>query len=330
MNTWGTMRKVLLFFFLVTAGHVSCAQEGATPPEDYQRALRLIHAFGGSGNELTVAMELAERLATSHPNGGYAETLRAEALSTWQLNQQGQPAELRARIIALTDRALRLNPKLAQAHVARARALLRASEYEQANQAIDTALKLDSNLNGAMFLRADIFRRRGSLADAETWYLKFIAATADKPRQSNGYYWLGKAYQEAAGREQPSRRGPLMAKARTAYEKMLELHPDGAWQTVNLAIFLNDDAADFDAAERYAARALRMMEFPMARYHLAIARYQKLLSAMSGMDAKGYRQTVAQVQQSTGISLEDALEFARTYPQIHERLQLLQRRTRQN
>src|SRR5262249_15820395 len=128
MNTleW-QMQKVLLFLLLLAVGNISyAASKSESPPEEYQRALQLVHSFTGSGNQLAVGMQLGERLSTSHPNGGYAETLRAEALSTWRLNQEGQPAELRAHILALTDQALRLNPTLAQAHVARARALLRA------------------------------------------------------------------------------------------------------------------------------------------------------------------------------------------------------------
>jgi tetratricopeptide (TPR) repeat protein len=314
------MRKVFLFLVIAAAAQVASADSRSeSPPEEYQRALQLIHAFSGSGDQLNVAMQLAERLSKSHPKGGYAETLQAEALSTWRLGQDGRPAEVREQVISLTDQALRLNPNLAQAHVARARALVRASQYDQANGSIDSALKLDANLSGAMFLRAEIFRRTGQLAAAEEWYRKFIAATPDRPRQSNGYYWLGRAYQDAAGRD-PSRRSLLIANARTAYEKMLDLDPDGAWKTVNFAIFLNDDASDFVAAEKYAAKALSLMEFPMARYHLAIARYQKLLSGMDRMDEQGLRQAVAQVQQSTGVSLEDAFKFSKTYPAIWARL----------
>src|SRR2546427_13220473 len=81
---------------------------------------------------------------------------------------------LRAEIVRLTEEALRLNPQLAQAYVARARAVLRASKYDEANKAIDAALGLDPNLSGALFLRAEILRRTKRVSEAETWYLKFI------------------------------------------------------------------------------------------------------------------------------------------------------------
>lgn len=317
------MRKLLLNTILLLAVHGLCIADNNTHalPADYQRALLLIHTFSGAGNELDVAMQLAEKLSASHPGQGYSETLKAEALSTWRLDQRGGPTSVRMHVIALADQALRMNPKLAQAHVARARALVRASDYVEAYRSVDAALKLDPNLNGAMFMRAEIFRRTGMVAEAETWYQKFIDATADQRRKSNGYYWLAKTYQDALARD-PSQRNVLLPKARTAFESMLKLDPDGAWGNVNYAVFLNSEAVDFGAAERYAQRALSIMDFPMARYHLAIARYQKL--SLGNLRASELRQAVSQVHESTGISLEDAVEFVSPCVGMKARLQSVQ------
>jgi tetratricopeptide (TPR) repeat protein len=320
------MRKLLLEAILLLAAHGPCIADSNTQalPADYQRALLLIHTFSGAGNELNDAMQLAEKLATSHPGQGYSETLKAEALSTWQLDQRGGPTSVRMQVIALADEALRLNPKLAQAHVARARALARASDFVEAYRSVDAALKLDPNLNGAMFMRADIFRRTGMVAEAETWYLKFIDATADQRRKSNGYYWLAKTYQDGLSRD-PSQRSVLLPKARTAFESMLKLDPDGAYSNVNFAVFLNAEAVDFGAAERYAQKALSIMDFPMARYHVAIARYQKL--SLRDLRASELREAVAQIRDSTGISIEDAIEFVSPCLGMRARLQNVQTRT---
>jgi tetratricopeptide (TPR) repeat protein len=319
------MRKLLLETVFLVAVHGICIADSNTQalPADYQRALLLIHTFSGAGNELDVAMELAEKLSTSHPGQGYSETLKAEALSTWQLDQRGSPTSVRIHVITLADQALRLNPKLAQAHVARARAQVRASEYGEAYRSVDAALKLDPSLSGAMFMRAEIFRRTGMVAEAETWYGKFIDATADQRRKSNGYYWLAKTYQDAFSRD-PSQRSVLLPKARTAFESMLKLDPDGAWGNVNYAVFLNSEAVDFGAAERYAQKALSIMDFPMARYHLAIARYQKL--SLGDLRASELREAIRQVHESTGISLEDAVEFVGPCLGMKARLQSVQAR----
>lgn len=318
-------RSFLLWSLIALSAYVHAQGERGAVPEAFERALQLIHAFSGSGDQLQRAMALAKELSISHPNGGYSQTLQAEALSTWQLDQQGRPPALVAQIIHLTDEAIRVNPKLAQAYVARARALLRSSDYENANGAIDQALKLAPNLNGALFLRAELFRRTQRVSDAEVWYLRFIEATPDNPRKSNGYYWLGKAYQDAAPR-QPDQRSALLSKARAAYERMLELDPNGAWKNVNFAIFLNGDVGDFEAAERYAQKALGIMEFPMARYHLAIARYQKLSAPKQAMDDRAFHQEVQKIAESTGISLEKALDFVGCCAPMSDRLQAVRAR----
>lgn len=298
----------------------------AEVPANYEKALELIHAYSGSGDELERAMQLAKTLSSTHPKSGYSETLYAEAASTWNLDQNGQPSELREQIVALCDEALRLNPRLAQAHVAKARALVRSSMYEKANSSIDTALSLDQNLSGALFLRGEVFRRTGAPKEAETWYLRFIKSTPSSSRKSNGYYWIGQTYEDAAWYDEANRK-VLTAKARDAYEAMLKLKPSGAWRNVNFAIFLNDHAADFDAAEFYSSKALAEMEFPMARYHLTASRYQKVWARSSQMSAKAIRKALKQIGDSTKITLNEAISFPSFSSVVQERLVELQRRS---
>ena len=286
---------------------------------------QLIHAYAGSGNELARAKRLADELLRSRPNSGYAQTLAAEAMSTWRLDQSGRPTELRDQIVALCDEALKLNPTLAQAHVAKGRALLRASMYGPANVSIDAALAIDPGLAGAIFLRAEIFRRTGHVEAAEQWYRRFIGATPSRGRKSNGYYWIGKTYQDAADVD-TANRASYVAQARKAYEQMLAVEPDGAWRNVNFAIFLNEYAADFVGAERYAQIALEMMEFPMARYHLAAARYQKLWADPTVTPGEVLNDAVRQVATTTGVSLAQAISFPSFSSSLRNRLQELRAR----
>jgi tetratricopeptide (TPR) repeat protein len=295
-----------------------CTQE----PEYFSTAIELIHAYDGTGHELTKASLIARGLSWSHPKGGYAQTLDGELLSTWELNQRGEPQSLVEQIVQLTDEALRLNPKLAYAYVPRARAWIRASRYADAESAIDSALKLQPHLAGAIFLRAEIHRRKSEVPEAEAAYLKFIALS-DKPvRKSNGYLWLAMLYQDNAWKAYV----PMMAKARSAYEKSVELHPEGPWKNVYFAMFLNDDATDFEAAERYAAKALSIADFPEARRQLAFARYQKLLVRSARLSNAALRHEIAAVSASTRVPLDTAIDFAKGYRAIPARLQTLRTR----
>ena len=174
------MKGLFAILLLIVVGAADAkTPDSASAQARFEEALELIHGFGGSGDELQRAMQLAEALWTSDPDSGYSQTLVAESLSTWELGQDGEPAALRDQIIQLADQALQLDPNLAQAHVAKARALVRASMYDQANAAIDAVLALQPDLSGALFLRADIFRRNGNYAAADAWPLLGVSDLAD-------------------------------------------------------------------------------------------------------------------------------------------------------
>ncbi|MEY4749601.1 MAG: hypothetical protein RIQ60_1815 [Pseudomonadota bacterium] len=270
-------------------------------------------------------MQLAKTLAATHPRSGYSETLFAEAASTWSLSEDGEPSDLRKEIVALCDSAIKFDPRLAHAHVAKARALLRSSDYRQARASIDAALAIDQNLSGALFLRGEIHRRIGTPIDAETWYLKFIESTPSSSRKSNGYHAIGRAYQDAALSGAANGKA-YTAKARDAYETMLRLEPKGAWRNVNFAIFLNDYVADFDAAELYSRRALAEMEFPMARFNLAAAGYQKLWVQSRRMSTKEVRDALKLTGEATRVTLREAIAFRPFSPVVRARLLELQSR----
>jgi|CXWL01.1.fsa_nt_gi tetratricopeptide (TPR) repeat protein len=314
------MRNIylLLAIALGLAPFSTSADDGARAKFD--QAVELVHAFSGAGTQLQQAMQIAESLSASYPQSGFAQTIWAEALSSWQLGQNGEPEQLRNQIIELCNEALRLDPRLALAHVAKGRAQLRASQYEEAEQSIGAALGLDPRLTGAMFLRAEIFRRTGKLADGDDWYRKFIEAVPSAFRQSNAYYWLGTMYSDAAW-DNLADEGALNAKARAAYERMVELDPGGAWKNVNFAVFLNSSVADFVAAEKYSRNALAQMEFPMARFHLAAAKYQQLWTRTANMDDAGIKNEVEQIQAETRVDLESALQFPSFGKHIRRRLQ---------
>lgn len=303
-------------------GALSVQAKGTTK-STYEEALDLVHAYNGSGDELRQAFQLADELYKADPNSGYAQVIYAEVLSTWELGQDGKPLDVRDQVLVIADEALKLNPRLAQAHVSKARALVRSSMYPQAESSVADALAIDPTLGGAMFIRAEIFRRQGSLVEAELWYNKFITSVSSPDRKANGYSWIASMYL-AATYFDPNNRKDHIAKARSAYESSLKYDADGPWRNVNFAIFLNDYAADFETAEIYAQKALKIMEFPMARYHLAAARYQKL--AVANMQRLELATAVGEVASGTGVSLDDAIAFRSFSPVIRERLQSVQAR----
>ena len=313
------MKRFMTAVLFVSAGAVGCAH---TPPAEYENALELIHGYKGTGDELERATKIAEQLMQSQPQSGYGETLIAEMISTWQIRNGGLPPMAVQSAYKFTATALQLNPRLAQAYVARARVFLKSGKWGEAEQAVDAALQIDPNLSGAVFMRADMYRLASRVDEAETWYRKFIASAPSPQRKSNGYAWMADMFKEQSWAK-PAERASYVAKARDAFQKSVDLDPQAPAKTVNYAIFLNNEAADFDAAALYAERALKIVEFPMARYHLAAACYQKLSTTSGSLDQAALRAAVEDIQRQTGMSLPDTLEFCHNCSGIRARLETL-------
>lgn len=299
---------------------IAMSAAAAEVPKDFITAVDLIQGYSGSGDELERAGQLATKLAAAYPKSGYAQALQAEAASTWMLDQDGEPARFRQQILDLCDEALRLNPGLAYAHVAKARVYVRSRMYQEASAATAAALAIDPKLAGALFLQADILRRTGDLAGAEKGYRRFIDATPDAGRKANGYAWIATMYQDAAWRARQDRPA-LVAKARAAHEAGLALAPAGAWRYVNFAQFLNEYTDDFATAQVYAIKALQMMEFPMGRYQLAAARYLQLWQQQPAQP--GLAKAVGEVAAATKVPLAKAMQAEVFSARLRDRLEEL-------
>lgn len=294
-------------------------------PENYRKAIDLIHAAGGSEGEREGVMKIAHELQQSQPDKGYYQALQAEATATWEVGQDGSPDNMVALAIQLADEAIDMNRGLVLPHVAKARALVRASRYDEANAAIAAAKALDPDNDNVAFLSAEVLRRTDNMAEAEKQYLEFIRLTDTDVRRSNGYYWLGTGF-VAAARLHPDQRDDDLANARAAFEQDVRLDPRSAGKTVNFAIFLNDDGADYAAAEKYAKQALAIADIPEARNQLAIARYQQLLAELDATNDVVLKAKVDEIGKDTQVSLDDAIVVPDISGQVAQRLAMIRDR----
>jgi hypothetical protein len=307
---------------------VSVVFQPSRSEKRFNEALELIHLTIDEPDPDAVARatEISGELAQSDAFSGYSQTLQAEWLSTWQLSDDGKPIELQQEILALTDEALRINPKLAQAHVPRARTYMRAFRLMDASAEIQAALRLAPQLAGAIFVQAEIYRRLGDWSNAGDWMNDFMAATQSPVQKANGMQWLGDMSRELAYHPEATTREMNLIMGRTYYQSATQLDPGNARRLVTVAAFLNEYVADFAAAESYAAKSLAVEESELARYHLAAARYQALQAKNSETDAESLRASIAEIGASTGVSLDEAVEFWGFHDVTTVRLVRLQRR----
>ena len=305
---------------------------------EFTRALRLIHAYAGCGDYrwndpnfrkgMSEAMAIAITLAESKPLSGQSEVLRAELMSLWQLTDGGKPVELQQSILALTDRALKMDSAFAEAHVARARAYAKGSATMQAMREIQKALAIDPSLESAMLAQADVYRLVGNSSKAEQWARMFTDSTQDPVKQANGYEWLGGMRRAIAYHPQAINRAVDLILAKNWFEVSVLRDPTDPWRMLNLATFLNEYAADFSGAEKYANRALEIQDMAPARHQVAVARYQALQARSAGLDAHSLRAALAEIEATTGLTLDLLVKSKAFHEVVQARLIRLQRSAR--
>ena len=214
-----------IFAFILLCFCMSSVHAVETQPKEFAEAVEILHTYGGNGSQIQDAIDIANKLADSHPNKGYEQTIYAEIYSTFKLSQSGKPVELRNYIIDITSEAIKLNPKLAQAYVARARTYLRSHELEKARLDVDKALELDPTLSGAAFIKADFYRKTHQIEDAVKWYKNFIELADSTKRKANGYYWIARTYQVIRYHDNKANKHNIERTSKY-YRKSLELSPN--------------------------------------------------------------------------------------------------------
>jgi len=301
------------------------------------RAMGLIHAYAGCGDYrwqdpefqdgLSEAASIAEALAVAEPQSGSSQALAAEIMSLWHFDADAgvASAELLEAVVTLSDESLRLSPENALAHVARARAYAKSYDTMRAMAEIQKALEIDPLLDIAMLTQADIYRSDGNPTKAEQWIRTFIGAVREPVRKANGHEWLGRMWRDMAYYPQVFDRGPHLLKAKAEFEESIGLDPKDPWRLINLATLLNEHLADFSGAVTYAQRALELEELMQARYQLAAARYQALQTQAVGMEANSLRAAIADIETSTGVSLDRLVKSGAIRDVVQVRLLRLQR-----
>jgi adenylate cyclase len=152
-------------------------------------------------------------------------------------------------ILAMSAKALSLDPELAEAHASRGRALQYAGQYEEAITEFDHALAIDPNLYEANFFYGLFFVERGDFERAAELFERAAQLRTDdyhSPLQlSQVYRSLGRD----ADRERSARLGLERA------EREFNLHPDYSSPAQYVALAMAE-LGEYERAKDWAARAL--------------------------------------------------------------------------
>jgi len=145
--------------------------QNAQAYEIYLRGRQYLRLLGADNTEM--ARQMFKRASALDPRFAEARAGLADAdasLLQWLLPAPEQRPELRAEVLAESEEALKLDPGLPEAHVARANALSIVGRNAEADQAFRRATELAPGLRDAWY-----------------WYARFLFATQRYPESAQAY-----------------------------------------------------------------------------------------------------------------------------------------------
>ena len=184
----------------------------------YLKGRQLFHAFTRS--YLLLAKEMFAKAVELDPNYALAYAGMASATSRlWGMYNVPTNAE---ELIAVTDKALALDPKLAEAHAARGEALSNSGRRSEAAAAWERALELDPNSFDANLSYARFCVTEGDFERAIELYTR---ATEIQPDDSQAPMLLQIVLRSIDRIEESEKYGRLGIKRA---EEQLKLHPENS------------------------------------------------------------------------------------------------------
>jgi adenylate cyclase len=239
------------------------AARSTTNPEAYEVFLLGRHFFN-SGHRIQ-ALKTARRLFAKaiEIDPGYARAYAALAGCDSQLLLVNDASARVEDILANSNRALELQPGLADAHAARGEALNVIGQRQKAEAEFETALKLDPNCFDAHYCYARFCLIWGSYEKAAAHYLRAAELRSDDFRSlaqaDAAYRALGQLDKGRAALRQSVER----------IERELKIQPDNT-DALSLGSVLLAELGDMERADSWAARAALLIEQgPTDWYNLA-------------------------------------------------------------
>lgn len=211
---------------------------------------------------INYAIEMYEHAIERDPDYGLAYTGLADCYSYLFKFFDSDRANI-DKAMALSGKALELDPALAEAHVSRGRVFYYSRRYEEAEREFEKAIRLNPRLYEAYEAYARNYYSRGNLERA-AWL--FEQALQMDPANFDAPILLAQTYR---GLNQTEKAGEALVKGLLNVTKHLELNPDDARALYMKAIALAS-AGEKEKAFRWMERALSIdSDDPMILYGAA-------------------------------------------------------------
>lgn len=257
-------------FFLcqqAIAGDANRSDGNASIADRLKHSIELLDGYRGDGAMLEAARAELESVLRADPRNAPAhrEMARYFIMRGHVSYQRFQPGALEAAESSLT-KAIKINPKYAEAYVLRGHLYRLMGRSQDAVRALETAEKIGTSDPWLQNNWADLLSDAGRYEDAAKRYRKVLASkTKNKKAMTVAYEGLIRYHRSVGQWDMVDQ----IYRDRIAYE------PDAAWGYGNYAEFLLCYRDDPENAILRARQALRIMDYGVGRYWLAAGLYRK-------------------------------------------------------
>ena len=237
----------------------------------------------------------------------FAQAHAGLALALWELYVDSGDAALVAPSVAEAERAVMLDPQIAETHLALGVVLLGRGQAVDAEAAFQTALALSPADDAVVRLIADTYERRGRLDDAEAMYQSAIDL---RPGYWGNYRDKGELYLYT--------KTDHLEAAKPLFRKVIELRPESDVGYNNLAT-VHIMAGEMEQAEPLLQAAIRIdpdgpaynnlgvVYYSMGRFKDALEQFRKAIE-FSGFEEPTYITGLADTYRQLDLNA-DAKEY---------------------
>jgi TolB-like protein/Flp pilus assembly protein TadD len=223
-----------------------------------------------------LAIELLSKAVKKDPGYALAYAGLAETYAGFYMYYDRNKENL-DQALAASQKALELDPELAEAHVSRGLAISQNMEYEEAEKEFETAIRLNPKLYDAYYQYGRTLRVQGKHKQAARL---FEQASQVRPESYEAFTFLISAYEDL-GLEREASMANL--RALEVFKKQLELNPDDS-RALNLGAYAFLRAKDEKTAAEWMERAVFLDPGDSAVLYNAACLYSKMGKTEEALD----------------------------------------------
>ena len=248
-----------------TLARTAPAATASSDERAYADAMDLVDSYAGRPEPLDQAETRLRAMSKANPRSAlaYAGLGRVAFRRGMRTTDDYDPAALKTAT-EMADKAIAIDPALADAYCVRGSAALEAKDIVGARAASAKALELAPHSPRAILLAAHLDISDGDLAGAEKALRDMLTRPLDPKSASWALEVLSEVYEKMGDYDA----------ADQAYRDEIEITPDDAWTKGNYASFLIRKG-DYDGAIAMAKKALAQMDYGAAHRTLAKAHCAK-------------------------------------------------------